>query len=887
MKNKRSCFIASAAVMTIMMLVFYYYRMFPFGNNTLSWCDMNQQVIPFLMDFKDILSGKASLFLNLQNAGGMSFWGIFLFFISSPFTFIVMLVSKSDMYYFANILVVLKMMTCAFISSVFFSRQFQKLNVAQNIALSVMYAFCGYTMFYYQNQVWLDIMYLFPILLIGLIKLVEDNRVVLYILTFSAILMVNFYLSYMVAIFVVLSFGIYLITCAPRESRRKNILLLGISTMLVALITALAWLPSLVQYINSARTENIISSLKVGSLFTRFDTIVAVILCTGAISATIIMYLRLDIKHLKRTACAFYIFILMMIPIFLEPVNKMWHTGNYQCFPVRYGYIPIFFGLIILASVISVINDEPCINKTRFISLFVSMLAVSSLLIVSCVLIKKDSSIITAYTKTLWGNKDSFVLLLIFSMTAGLSYLIILLFYQYKQLSKTVFSVLLCSIVLVEALFNCRVYIVSPANDGSKYTSILNLSDQIKDNELYRVKTAQKYFDVNLIGSLGYNTLSHYTSLTNESFMYSMKKLGYSSYWMEVNSNGGTELTDAILGNRYSIIKSREIKITDNIVYKNSNYAIKQNSVTLPIGFVMNTDNIQLLEKLPMTSRLNIQQSLFQSVFNTNNQLFINYEPTKLDNIIIGKGKKTSLSFANKKSPGSITYNIHVKKAQTLYFDCFDQLSNSLTERINSSFKIYVNGAIVLADYPNQSSNGLVNLGTFSDQTVQVQIKLLKEVTARSFGLSGLHCDVLKAAANGAVPAQLKQVNNQIVGTVSARSKDSYLFLPLTYGDGYTVHVNNKETPTLCVFDSMIAIKLESGNNTVSIGYLPPGFKIGLYLSAAGVLLFIGYLFFLKKGLYFKLRFLEAPVACVFWLLFIGIFILVYIFPLVVYANFV
>ena len=46
----------------------------------------------------------------------------------------------------------------------------------------------------------------------------------------------------------------------------------------------------------------------------------------------------------------------------------------------------------------------------------------------------------------------------------------------------------------------------------------------------------KKYFDVNMVGALGYNSLSHYASFTNESYMFTMKKLGYSSYWMEVNS---------------------------------------------------------------------------------------------------------------------------------------------------------------------------------------------------------------------------------------------------------------------------------------------------------------------------------------------------------------
>lgn len=78
----------SAAAAGGLLLVLYAMKeLFPFGEFTVSWCDMNQQVVPLLCEFKDILEGKGSLFLNLQNAGGMNFWGVFLFFISSPFYF--------------------------------------------------------------------------------------------------------------------------------------------------------------------------------------------------------------------------------------------------------------------------------------------------------------------------------------------------------------------------------------------------------------------------------------------------------------------------------------------------------------------------------------------------------------------------------------------------------------------------------------------------------------------------------------------------------------------------------------------------------------------------------------------------------------------------------
>ena len=74
------------ATLGLVLIVFAYLDYFRL-EKTLSWCDMNQQVVPFVVDFKNILSGQSNLFLNMSNAGGTSFWGILLFFISSPFIF--------------------------------------------------------------------------------------------------------------------------------------------------------------------------------------------------------------------------------------------------------------------------------------------------------------------------------------------------------------------------------------------------------------------------------------------------------------------------------------------------------------------------------------------------------------------------------------------------------------------------------------------------------------------------------------------------------------------------------------------------------------------------------------------------------------------------------
>ena len=165
-QNRHAYWLAPAAVLAAVLLVFLGGGYWPFGVRTLSWCDMNQQVVPLLMSFQNIVHVDASMFLNLQNAGGMDFWGVFFFFLASPFTSLTLLVPKADLYAFMNLLVALKMAAAALTASIAFARLFPRLPAVPVACFSCMYAWSGFTMLFYQNVIWLDVVALFPLLLL-------------------------------------------------------------------------------------------------------------------------------------------------------------------------------------------------------------------------------------------------------------------------------------------------------------------------------------------------------------------------------------------------------------------------------------------------------------------------------------------------------------------------------------------------------------------------------------------------------------------------------------------------------------------------------------------------------------------------------------------------
>ena len=888
MKKQHSYWLAPAATATILLFVLYSAGMFPFGTKTLAWCDMRQQVIPLLMDFKDILSGDANLFFNLQNAGGMSFWGVFLFFLSSPFTFLAVFISKPDLYLFANILVLLKMMTCALTACIFFNRIFKKLDMFQTTALSVMYAFCGYALYFYQNVVWLDAMYLFPLLLLGMNCLIQKGRIAGYTLALSAFVVVNFYLSYMVVLFVVLSFGIYLFFTRDAGKRRKTITLFVLASLLAAAVTAVVWLPSLLQYFDSARTGDLLATLKSGKFWTRKETMNSILLCTTEIVAAIPLYIFLVKSKTVESRLLFVLYILMLIPTTIEPINKMWHTGSYQAFPMRYGYIPIFLGIVLFAVVISYLNREHDLrNQDRLGALFLAMFFVGLCFLLACYLADKKMDILSKYLQKLWSTQEAYQLVLGIGLLLILTVSLITLFYRFRLIGRVAFSLFLCAIVLIEAGFQSSIYIGAAAKDTSVYYLQNDLEGKTYDESLYRVKYQKKYFDSNLIGGLGYNTLNHYTSLTNEDFMFQIKKMGYSSYWMETDSHCGTELTDALMANKYTILELSDLKETDYEIYRNEKYAIIENPYTLGFGVVINPADIADIAKFPDLPRMELQQYLFEGIFQTEKELVVPYQPVDFANITFEKNEETGkyqFDLLDHNLTGIINYEIAVKGKQSLYFDCFDELSNRLSEPINATFNVYVNGELLTESYPSQKYNGLVSLGTFENESVFIQLEVKREISCKSFGIYGMKLNTLDAEIDRAVTADLRSEGNTITGSVYAEKAGSYLFLPITYMDGYETTVNGRSVQAMPVFDSLVAVPLEEGENQVAIAYMPPGFMAGIWISGAGILLAAGVVFLIRRGCGKRaLHILQYPFIALFLLLFAAVFFIIYLFPVLAY----
>ena len=805
--------------------------LYPFGNNTIAWCDMRQQFIPLISQFKDVLEGKQSFIYNLSNAGGMSLFSVYFFFLSSPFSLLVVFVEKSNLANFMNILVMFKLMMCSGTMCFYLKKNYANLNILINISLSLLYTYSIYNLMYYQNVMWLDIVYIFPLLILSLDYLLKKNKPLPYIILITLTVILNYYIAFMVICFVLFYMGLNFFFKRKENDIKIKIRTFIFASLIGALISCFSVIPSFIQYLESARGQSIIDSLNNSYFLTNYETTIPLLL-GSIVVIPFIFQKNISIDRKNK----YILLILLLIPIFIDPINKLWHLGSYQAFPCRFAFMLTFLVLDIVSINFVEVKEEKFSYK-HIIGFAISLILIISLYVFEQNYIAKKIQDLDQYSTTLWGNTTSFEALLRYYLIIGGLVLIIFILYKTKLLNKKLVSINLINLTIVEILFSTSVYMIPPKNDTTTSQELYSLSEIIDDESFYRVKMNSKMTDINVLGGAGFNSLGHYTSLTSEDYMFTMKKLGYSSYWMEVGTHGGTSFTDALLLNKYTLQYGNNL----NVKYTSENYHFTENKV-FPFGIVTSSD-LSSHQELKEDTRVNMQELMYDTLFNDNTNLHTTYPYSSISNLTIEEKDNRTIFTPN--GTGLINYNISITGKQKLYFEAFDRYSNSLSEKINEKITVYCNGKYY-SNYPNKNTNGSLYLGEFNNTNVNVQVRISSSINVSSFNLFSINEELLDYQINSSYKTEFEVNSSSIKGKITTDS-EQYLFLPISYTDGLQVKINGKYAKCEKVFSTFVAIKLNKGVNDIKITYSQPGLISGISLSIIGLCLLVLFIFYKDK----------------------------------------
>ena len=341
---KKKYLISGLIVMLIILCVYFIKHIFPFGHNYIAWGDLHSQVITLYYSFYDTIKNGSSAFLGLNSGIASNLIPNYAYYIVSPFTLIILLFKRVDIPQAVSLIVLFKFVLAAITCNYFLDKQFNKLNNFYKIFFSVIYALSTYNLSLYIITGWIDVVYLFPLLLSGLISLLKDKRPTMFIIVLSLSLIFNFYITFMCLLFIFFISLIYMWYYA-RDDIKSKITLLGFSVVLSLLVSSIILLPTITQILSSSRIGFNFASLASSKTGPILDKLMFL---TSTMPLIVCNLFMLKKSKTDRKWISFLIIsvILVSIPLIVEPINKMLHFGSYMYYPYRYGFILILLLII-------------------------------------------------------------------------------------------------------------------------------------------------------------------------------------------------------------------------------------------------------------------------------------------------------------------------------------------------------------------------------------------------------------------------------------------------------------------------------------------------------------------------------------------------------------
>ena len=202
--------VAFVVPMVILLIIFAQRGIYPFGEESFLRTDMYHQYAPFFSEFRNKLAHGESLLYSWNVGMGINFSALYAYYLASPLNGLLFFCPEKYVIEFMTYMIVLKTGLCG-LSMAYYLRKHCK---SENLGIGffgIFYALSGYMAAYSWNIMWLDCIILFPLIMLGLERLVQDGKGLLYCLTLGISIFSNYYISLMTCIFMVLYFVALLI----------------------------------------------------------------------------------------------------------------------------------------------------------------------------------------------------------------------------------------------------------------------------------------------------------------------------------------------------------------------------------------------------------------------------------------------------------------------------------------------------------------------------------------------------------------------------------------------------------------------------------------------------------------------------------------------------
>lgn len=824
--NKKTCCFITFLVALVFVIVLY--RMFgyaPFGNYSLACIDANIQYLDFFAFLRDVISGKNNITYTFSNTLGGTYFGVFSYYLSSPVNLLLVFFEKTGLHSFFDIAVAFKLSLAA-AATAFFLRVRFRLPFYLLLCLSLSYSFSQYSFAQASNIMWLDGMYMLPVILAGVYKNVTERKGRLLSVAVGLSIIFNWYSAGINCIFSFFYFLIEYFLKTEKKSLRLlccNFICYAYAMLAGVCLSAVVFLPSVALLRDGVGSGfdwnrfkfdfngNFLSAIQhytIGAVSDRNHVALYCgslpligclgINCVNGLSSVKRKYLNI---FLVFVILLFYWQPLFLLFSLLKDASSYWF---------RYAYVGIF-ALIFIAAIfyekaefgLNYENADKVIILFTFAFFFLNYHHPAV-----------DLKYIN-YTAVFWGI-CYFCLRKMASQKGSADYI--------------PWIAVILIITIIELGYNGKLlmkhYNYNNVEQFVKYESRTQTQiDRIKnsDKKFYRISQTSvremngKGLTAHYNESMAFNypSIASYTSCPENAQMKFLDRLGYRTEFDRIKViNTSVIGVDALLGVRYVLSKFpiNGLEEMPQLSLPNETKKVYKNRFALPMAFTFKKNNFQV-DNLESLNPFEYQNALFGQIEGKPVKL---YQPVRLKKNQQGNTMTYFLSIpeGNYAVYGNIPWN---KSIDATILKDKKQITSYSTWLSPSVFYI-----------PTE----------IGEKEARIELKTSKGFHIREEQFYALDLNLLSAISEKIRTRKVKNlhVKNGEISCIAQGSDEEQLFLSVPFHKGWAVSRNGNEIKPLLFGDCLMVIPLENGENRIQMHYAIPYFKTGCIVSIIGLI---------------------------------------------------
>ena len=885
--NIRYSLLAALCTAFIMLVVYYCYDLAPFGQMTILRMDLYHQYGPLFAELYERVTNLDSLLYSWKSGGGGAFLGNFYNYLSSPTAIFMLLFGHKNMPEAIAAMVLAKSAIASFTFSYFISKKFNIQNPL-TAAFGVLYACSGYFIAYYWNIMWLDSFYLFPLVILGIEKIISTGKTKLYIVSLALTLITNYYMGYMVCIFSVLYFLYYYFSnysftetyfenLAPKEEtgyfvwgynslRNSRFFDTGIrfafSSIGAALLSCFAILPVYFILMNCSATSGTFPE-EFKTYFSIFDflanhlayldptirssgTDVLPNVYCGMLTVMLVpLYLFSNKISIKEKVMSVGIMGVMFASFYTNYLNYIWHGFHFpNDLPYRFSYMYSFILLVLAFKALTLIKEYT--NR--------QIIGVGTATIAFVILVQEIGS--KNFSET--GVWICIAFIGIYCLALG-----ILKNDKYPYVAAA--ALILCSCCAEYTVANTNNYSMDQAKvnfvgDYDNFQKIKKHIDEYEGNDDYRMELTSLRARMDPSWYY-YNGMSTFSSMAYEKVSNMQSHLGmFSNYINSYTYNRQTPVYNAFFALDYIVDNYTGSKPQMNSKYykeiaSQNKYVAYENLYSLPIAFRAN-------EEIAIWSHDNsnpfeVQSELFgyatgiHTVYNDIEVSDISGSGAYCSDYTFSDVGCYSYTVTNTAGGASLTFTLNVLESGNAYV----YLKTGANTIANATFTLPDGTAV----YQNIDTKPyILDLGYLNEGDTVTVFAPIKEGTDGYVYLYAVTLDdeefergYNKLKSDSLNVTSFDETN--IEGTINV-SEDGILYTSINYDTGWSVYIDGKKATADDIVplgtDALLGVRISQGEHTVQFKYTPEGLTLGCTISITTLIMLLLICSLIKTGFF-------------------------------------